>query len=557
MSLNYTRTSTDSSIHGPWLLLYPALIFFTSLIVYSINLGRAPHPDELYHVLAARGLLEHGEPRIAEGLYTRVLGYTWLIAEAFALFGESLVVARLPSILFMAALNALLFLWLRREAGNVAAWLGAGLFAISPFALEIAQFARFYALQSLAFFAGCILVHDLVRRLPAVGLAMVVGGLVAVFCFVLAVYLQPTTLIGLIGVGLWLGSVLILPRLFDPSLDRRRQLQLLILGLAVAIAIGGAMLATGVLAELWQRYRATPVFLAPRANEFWFYHLFYVLYYPTLWPLIGFLTFAALARWPRPAWFAVVIFVTGFLLNSFAGPKNLRYFAYAQPFLFAIFGLGLAALLPWLGQMGSAFGQQLQTHLAGFGLARWRLPRLALGTALVILLLGNAALLRTATLLADITVPPQNPDVRWEETRPLVEPMLTEVDAVVTMVELETLYFWERYDVLFSPSRLGEIADAEEFAADFRTGRPVISTRESLAQLVDCTASGLFIAVASRWRQAQFVDAETVSFIEETMTRLDLPSRSQLLVYSWEHTSLTEGSPACHTIRALLSADSR
>jgi hypothetical protein len=529
-----------------------ALIFTASILLYLINLGRAPHPDELYHVLAARGLLEHGEPRIAEGLYTRVLGYTWLIAQTFGLFGESLAAARLPSILFMAALNALLFLWLRREAGNAAAWLGAGLFASSPFALEIAQFARFYALQSLAFFAGCILVHDLVRRLPTVGPAMVAGGLGAAFCFALAVYLQPTTLIGLVGVGLWLGSILILPRLLDPALDRRHRLRLLALGLAVAVAIGVVMLATGVLAELWQRYRSTPVFLAPRANEFWFYHLFYVLYYPTLWPLIGFLGFAALARWPRPAWFAVVIFVTGFLLNSFAGPKNLRYFAYAQPFLFVVFGLGLAAILPWLSQAGRAFTQQLRTHLAGLGLARWRLPRLALWGALLILLLANAALLRTATLLADITVPPQNPDVRWDETRPLVEPLLAEVDAVVTMVELETLYFWERYDVLFSPSRLGEIANAGEFAADFRTGRPVISTRDSLARLVDCTASGMFIAVASRWRQSQFVDAETVSFIEGTMTRLELPGRSQLLVFTWQHTPPGEGDPACPPIHELL-----
>ena len=45
-----------------------------------------------------------------------------------------------------------MFAWLRREAGPRAAWIGAVLFGISPFAVDMAQFCRFYALQSLAMF---------------------------------------------------------------------------------------------------------------------------------------------------------------------------------------------------------------------------------------------------------------------------------------------------------------------------------------------------------------------------------------------------------------------
>lgn len=548
MSLNRTTTSTTSERpHGRWLLLAPALILLASIALYSIHLGHSPHPDELYHVLAARGLLEHGEPRIAEGLYTRVFAFTWLVSQMFALFGESLAVSRLPSLVAMALLNTLLFLWLRRHAGSLPAWLGTALFALSPFAVEIAQLARFYSMQSLFFFAGCILSYEILRKPPPPTWLLMGYGLLAMLFFAFAFYLQPTTLIGLAGLGLWLGTVLIVPWLGNPAVPSRRKLQLVALCLIGGVVLFGLMMAAGLLDQLWHRYRFAPIFLAPRADQFWFYHLFYVLYYPSLWPLVGFLGFAALARWPRPAWFAMVIFVTGFVLNSFAGPKNLRYLAYAQPFLFIIFGLGLATILPWLTQAGNAFKQQLQAHLADIGLARWRLPRLTFWGALLILLLGNAALLRTATLLADITVPPQNPDVLWDETRPLVEPLLAEADVVVTMVELETLYFWERYDVLFSPSRLSEIANAAEFAADPRTGRPVISTLDSLARLVDCTASGMFITVASRWRQPQFIDAETVSFIEEAMTRLNLPASSQLLVFTWRHTPA--GDPACPPIR--------
>jgi hypothetical protein len=147
--------------------------------------------------------------------------------------------------------------------------------------------------------------------------------------------------------------------------------------------------------------------------------------------------------------------------------------------------------------------------------------------------------------------------VRWGEAKPLVEVLLAEFDVVVTMAELETLYFWERYDILFSPSRLGEIPSAGEFASDHRTGRPVISTRDSLARLVDCTASGLFIATAYRWRQPQFIDRETAAFIEQTMTRVHLPANMHLLVFSWAHTPPAEGVPACDSLHELLERTGR
>lgn len=527
-------------------------IFLGSLALYAINLGRAPHPDELYHILAARGLLEHGEPRIAEGLYTRVFAFTWLVGQMFALFGESLIAARLPSIVTMAILNTILFLWLRNQAGSLAAWLAVALFALSPFTVEIAQFARFYAFQSLFFFAGCIIVYALVCQPLSVSARSIALVTAAALLFALALHTQITTLIGLLGLALWLATVLLVPWLLDPAVSARHKGRLLAIGLAACVALLGVMLATGLLAEFWHRYRSTPIFLAPRADDFWFYHAFYLIYYPSLWPIIGLLCIAALATWPRLVWFAMVVFATGFLLNSFAGAKNLRYVAYAQPFLFILFGLGLAAIVPWLQRAAAAFERQLETNLGSIGLAGRRVSEILLWGSLLFVILANAAFLRTASLLADITVPPQNPDVRWQATRPMVEPLLDEVEVVVTMVELETLYFWERYDLLFSPSRLSEMPGTGEFDADSRTGRPVISTTRSLARVVECTTSGLFVATTLRWGQPQFIDVGTMTFVKNSMTRLDLPARSQLLVFHWNGSRQAGPSPDCDQIRERL-----
>jgi hypothetical protein len=74
-------------------------LFFGSLLVRLINLGSPPEFDELYTVLAAQGCLVDGEPQIAEGLYDRARLYTILVAVFFDWFGESLVVARIPSVI--------------------------------------------------------------------------------------------------------------------------------------------------------------------------------------------------------------------------------------------------------------------------------------------------------------------------------------------------------------------------------------------------------------------------------------------------------------------------
>lgn len=544
------RRRPETLAGSAWLA--PACIFIGSCLLYLINLDRSPWPDELYHVLAARGLLEYGEPRIAEGLYDRTFAFTWLVGRMFAAMGESLVAARLPSLLAMAALNAWLFAWLRKETDARVAWIASGLFAISPFALETAQFARFYALQSLSFFGGCVAIYEAAKWLRPIGLRTIVYAAIGLAGFGFAIYLQPTTFLGIAGLALWLGTVIAVPWLATPAVARNRKVLAVGLGLIGCAVALGASLATGLAAEFWHRYRWAPSWNEASVNEVWYYHVFYVLFYPSLWPVTGLLSLAALARWPRVAWFATVIFAVGFLLNSFAGPKSPRYLVYAQPFLFMVFGLGLAALLPWLARATGVFKRQLDTHLASVGLAGWRLPEIMLWCALLVVLVANAALIRTVTLLADITVPPQLPPIQWQATRPIVEPLLSEVDVVVTMAELETLYFWERYDVLFSPSRLTEMADQHEFAADHRTGRPVISTRDSLAQLVTCTASGLFIAPARRWRQPQFIDRDTAEFIDRNLPIFALPTTSELLVFRWEHRPRAEDADECMAIRELL-----
>ena len=188
----------------------PFFLFVAATCCSASTSSGCPHPDELYQIQAAEGLLATGEPRIADGLYTRAYAQTWLIAQSLSLAGNTLSAARLSSVLAMATLTALLFVWLRPAAGALRGLDHGDRVRAITVRSDRAQFARIYGVQSLSFFLVCFCIYLALSRpvdraegagwrwliAPSL-LLLVLAGLSLAF----AVHLQPTTLFGLLGLG--------------------------------------------------------------------------------------------------------------------------------------------------------------------------------------------------------------------------------------------------------------------------------------------------------------------------------------------------------------------
>jgi hypothetical protein len=525
----------------------PVVLFLFCCALYAINLDKAPHFDELYHVLAARGYLATGDFAIAEGVYNRAKPFTWLVAQLFALLGDYLWVARLPSLVSTALLATVLFVWLRREAGNLAAVIGAGLFAVSPFAIDIAEFARFYGIHGLAFGAGALLVYDLLTR-ELTPRSLLLRGLGAIFAFLVAVIFQVTTFIGIAGLAVWAVLYLCAPWFLREDVPPARRLGVLAAIVAVGLVLAVLALGTDQLAGALAQYRKTPLWSEGNANDVAYYHVWLILYYPTLWTLLPVLFLVGLAVRARPCFFAAVLFATAIILHSFAGAKDLRYIFYAMPFLFVIWGIALAAVLAQLVRFVRIQADRVLVRLlperpvAG-------LVTVAVAVCALWLVAANAASVRSALMLADITIPPERPAPRWEEARPILEPLMAEADVVVVTSELEALYFLGTYDVLISRSRMGEGAAAsrggvnEEFFRDPRTGRPVISTPQSVERLMACHERGIIITSTYRWRHAPMLSDEVADLIVQHAAPVELPPRSQVMAFTWDRPVADPTSP--------------
>ncbi len=517
-----------------------------SFLLYLVNLDQpSENSDEFYHMLAARGLLATGEPRIAEGLYWRGYLFTRLVAASFRLLGESLVAARLPSVIATALLVLLLFLWVRREAGPIAAVLVAGLYAISPFAVEIAQFCRFYALQALAFLGTTWLVVEVSSRpaRPAIQLIRLVA---AAMLTVLALHLQPTTYLGLAALASWVVPALVLRLLKRSDLSRSVRLAWLVGGALLILGGAATAVASGKLAELWNLYREPQLFNLPMKGQFWFYYLWYLLLYPTLWTSIGVLAIVAIVRAPLLGGVATVVFAVSFVLSSLGGSKGLRYIAYAQPFLFILWGVSIAALLPVVPTVLGRLAERLEGVLVAFGAAARFTSRVLIGGACATVLLANPFWLRTASVLADLPLGPETPDTDWRRAAPVLVPLLRETAVVINTEELGPLFYFDRHDILFNPSKLAELPSGirSDYARDPRTGRPVIGSLEALETVIRCSPSGLFLAPAVHWRRPYLATPEAVDLLERLAEPVEMPPDSHVFVYRWRHDP-PEGLEAC------------
>lgn len=522
---------------APWAT---PLLFLAALALCSINLDLPPHFDELYHMLAARGWLATGTPAIAEGQYPRGLWFTVLVAWLTDLLGDRLWVARLPSVVAVALSTVLLFRWIHAMAGRAAAWTVALLFLTSPFTLELARFARFYAIQQLLFLAGAVALEAAVAgRRRAAG--RLLAGAVGLALLALAVLVQPAGLIGVAGLGLWLLLARIVPWLAGLPPPRRRALVLLGAGLAAAAVT--LLLVTPQGDYLLSLYRWAPPWAAAMRDQVWFYHLWLVLYYPSLWPLVPLLALLAWRLCPRPALLATCVFGTAVVLQSFGGLKDTRYLAYAWPFLFVLLGLALAGLWP---------------SLRGFvvrRLARLPLPlarRLVVRTGLALLagfaLLANAGLVRSVAMLADVRVPPQPPWPGWERIGAALGPALDAPGALLVTNELAALRYLGGYDLLVSRSRIMEIG-GEPFTRDHRTGRPVIADAASLARVMDCLPEGLVLSEEARWRASPHLGEELADLLVRRARPLDLPADLGFRAWRWTTPEASVATPACEALR--------
>lgn len=538
-----------------------AIVGAIALAVRLVDLGHPPFIDEFHHLLAAGSLLETGSLVIHHGVeYTRGWPLTYLVAGFFSVFGQSLEVARLPAVLAGVLLVCLLFAWLRAEVGRTAAWIGALLLCFSPIALYLSQWVRFYTLHALLFWVGCYGVYRLHTR-PAPPRRRLLVGFATLAAFLAAFELQITTVVGVGGVVLF-AALVQTPRLVVAARSKERRWIVIVAALLALVAAVG-LVAFGVADWLIASARSVDSWALDRADNIRFYHWLLTEQYGFLWVLFPLAVLLALTgRSRRLALLFVAVFGVAFVGHSLAAWKSERFLFYAMPAFFAVWALAIADVAPRLWQRLSTGARSALEHLPS--LSSRPVIGLAVMAAVGFALSGLPAYTTTRVIYFerdDWSPPPDHKGERyrghpdWERAAPVLVAIYDSVEVLIGQPDMKVIYYLGDVDYIIEAGYLVAVSsrNAEpevhpEFSMWSKVGRPLVSTPESIALIVSCSATGLLVAEEHVWGWRWGVPRATAEFLEQNLQAVELPGDTGILAFRWE-TSDVEDSARCDSIR--------
>lgn len=551
-----TPTSHPSHGNTRSLIWQAVLLFLLALAVRWLGVSSNPvHVDELYHLLAGRSWAEEGSFRMLDGEYLRGRGFTALTGYAFELFGRAdLFVARLPSIFGGALLVAAIFVWLSRQAGLFAGWAGALLFCFASYAIVYTQFTRFYSLQALTVWLGAIAVYAALEPTGKKRLPLLLAALAA---FLIALHLQITTAIAMLALALWALIDLLSRREVREccvQMWRKAWVKIVVVLLVLATAVVLVKLGGKLIGE----FRFTPRWAEPDRNNYLYYFLEFFFSMPLLWLFLPLAAVLAIARWPRPALFCLIMTAVPLVLQSAGGMKSSRYVFYAFPFWFALWGMAVAVLLPTLWRTvleGVAGLQRATAWPISSGAAK-----LLAGVVMAIIVGGaiiahpiyrdTAKSLRrdaVAALHDPSRLMASPPDMPWSEHSAKLDVALGHPSILLVGDDFHAITYLGDFDLLVNTHRTQDIGSGGEYVLDPRTGRRAISTPENIARIVECFPDGAFVVSDSRWRTYIGVSDSAADTIERLMEPQE-PAIPGFHIFKWHGSVPGNG---CEEVRAL------
>jgi hypothetical protein len=482
-------------------------------------IGHLPDYDELLHVLAARSILESGEPIIADGVYDRARLFTSAVAASFWLLGESLVAARVTALVAACLLIVLLSCWVTRRAGVLAGAATAACLCLVPTTVEMAVFARFYTAHALLIL--CLVVSAYESLTP--GRSTRARSVLVAFCLVLvalAWHLQESTAI---AAGACLaGCTAVL--LHDHAAPARN----LLLRHPISVPLGGLIVAACALWLIWamglfDRFLEAPLWAEKKVGRYQYYFIELTRDLPLLWPLLPVAVVLTFWSQRRLAILCTVFVAVAFVLHSVAAQKAPRYLYYAVPFMCVLWGCALSFVI-------QVARRALHT--------RWPFAWISSGVIAALLAMvllssreGQLALKLVAGSKASAQTLAFATEPDWGAALQDLRRLARQADRIITSNAMKAVYYLGDYDYELNASIVEETDTMEEFGIDARTGRQAIGRPESVRHVLDMPGRTLIILEQDKIDNPRGVSPAVMRVIEASCTSVPLTSGAR--IHAW------------------------
>jgi 4-amino-4-deoxy-L-arabinose transferase-like glycosyltransferase len=364
-------------------VLLPAILLLAVLLrtsgLGSVNFG----PDEMFHVYAAKELMEGRPPTLPSGVsYDRALPYTRVLAAVGGLVGLTEWTARLPSVIFGLLTVIAVYVMGRAWYSNAAGLTAAFLVAVMPNAIALSREVRMYAAFQLLYLLAIFLFMRGLEPQPQAEHRQTGGYLGRLTA---ALNINPFWLIacGVLILAAYEVHRLIVPAMTGPLayVLCMGVLSIVCNGIPRAkygLLLGAIALSAAAIVILWPELlrefvrvaNYAPTWAAEDITNWRFYFQNLRADYPVIFGTLVLAAYYAFVQKPRVTLFLVCCLGVPLLLHSLVlASKSDRYVSYLLPVMFLIWAPGITALVVFLhSKMVSALARHLrQGHASLLG----------------------------------------------------------------------------------------------------------------------------------------------------------------------------------------------
>lgn len=531
-----TSASAAGVAQAAWLAA--AAVALAAFVIRLVGLDHTPHFDEIYHVLAGESLLRDGTLRLSPDgpPYGRARLFTFLVAGSMALFGETLVAARIPAAIAGALLAGAVYLSVRRYGDPLAAGLAAGLVALAPTDLYLSQLARFYSLHALLIWGVAMGVFALAagaarpdRRGVAIALATVAG-------LAIAYHLQPSA-------ALACGAMAVAAAPVAAWTHRRRLRRVPRRAWAAAIAAAGVALVWFALAgpagRWFAGYRNPGSIVIGRDPSARYYFDYFGRLFGVLWAAFPVLAAIAVTRRARFVTYLAMFALVSFTAVSLSTWRHERYVYFALPAVYAVAALGLSTAFRWLRDAWEA-----RLLRGGQPAARARRAAFAIAAASALAAAAFAAPTVDAAAYTYRMLTVSDADwwlgghfrgeADWERAARSLAGMDLPHGAVVASSPNKAAYYLGDIDYILLARAVPRVDGRfQEPGLDRQWNRPEVASADAVAAVMACRPSGVFVIERREWRRPQGVPDATADRIEGHARALAVPPDTRVMAFAW------------------------
>ena len=323
------------------------------LFLRTWNLGKFGFfTDEIYHVIAARSILDQGEPIFPNGkAYDRALPFTYVVAGFFKYFGISELTARLPSIIFGSLLLIVIFWTVKQWFGRLPAIISLSIMSFSPHIVELSRWCRmysafqlFYFMSLICFFIGFEPISTKINQHKRKNIVAHIENRYGVNLFYLLVFM----VLFIISFRLHLLTLTLVPGIlcyificFLGDLTEKgfilavKTKYFLFLAIATFSAVGILLYDSSLINKFIRYFDHMPIWLRDATFSYKYYIWFFLENYPALFIILPISAFTII-KWGRKiGLYLVLALIVPLTVFSFLAWKDQRYIAH----LIAVFAI--------------------------------------------------------------------------------------------------------------------------------------------------------------------------------------------------------------------------